>query len=190
METKACIRKRILIARNHLSIMERQEADRKITERILNLAAYRKADIVLGFAGYGSETDTVPLLETAIEDGKKVYCPVSRENGTMEFYRFRSRKDLTEGYKKIPEPSVEEERFDKKIQKKENRIFMLMPGVAFDEKRHRVGYGKGFYDRYLEVFRPECVAAVCFECQIVEEIPMEEFDVLPDLVVTDKRVIH
>jgi len=181
----------MLTARNNLSLIERQEASRKITEKILNLTAYRKADIVLGFIGYGSETDTIPFLETAVGDGKKVYCPVSKENGTMEFYRFRSRGELTEGYKKIPEPSVVEERFETDILENEELfpIFMLMPGVAFDEKKHRIGYGKGFYDRYLANFRPECVAAVCFECQIVEDILAEEFDVLPDLVVTEKRVI-
>jgi len=191
METKAHIRERILALRNDLPVTERQEASAKIAEKVFNLNAYKKADIVLGFVGYGSETDTVPFLESAVKDGKKVYCPVSKGNGTMEFYRFRRKEDLTEGYKKIPEPSGTEERFDSRLAEKEKHlhVFMLMPGVAFDEKGHRIGYGKGFYDRYLGAFRPECVLAVCFECQMVEEIPAEEFDVLPDLVVTEKRVI-
>lgn len=187
METKAHIRKRILAVRNGMSDRERQAAGREIVKKILDLTEYRRADILLGFIGYGSEPDTVPLLETAVESGKMVYCPVSKENGTMEFYRFRRREDLVEGYKRIPEPSEAEERFEKG---NAFSVFMLMPGVAFDGEKHRIGYGKGFYDRYLGMFRPECVAAVGFECQMVEKIPAEEFDVRPDLVVTEKRVIR
>ena len=165
METKAHIRKQVLAVRNRMSDIERQTASAKIAEKVRKLDAFKRAGIVLGFIGYGSETDTIPFLEMAAENGKKVYCPVSKENGTMEFYRFRRKEALVEGYKKIPEPA------------------------DIEVWRHRIGYGKGFYDRYLEAFRPECIAAVCFECQIVEEIPAEEFDVLPDLVVTEKRVI-
>lgn len=187
METKAHIRKRILVVRNGMSDRERQAAGREMIQKIIYLDEYRRADILLGFIGYGSEPDTVPLLETAVESGKMVYCPVSKENGTMEFYRFRKREDLVEGYKRIPEPSEAEERFEKG---NAFSVFMLMPGVAFDGEKHRIGYGKGFYDRYLGMFRPECVAAVGFECQMVEKIPAEEFDVRPDLVVTEKRVIR
>lgn len=191
METKAHIRKQALAVRNRMSEIERQTASAKIAEKVWRLDAFKRAAVILGFIGYGSETDTIPFLEMAVENGKKVYCPVSKENGTMEFYRFRRKEALVEGYKKIPEPADIEERFDRGILKAEktDSVFMLMPGVAFDVWRHRLGYGKGFYDRYLKAFRPECIAAVCFECQIVEKIPAEEFDVLPDLVVTEKRVL-
>lgn len=191
METKADIRQRILGRRNALSPVEKKQAEEKITETLLNLEVYRQTAVVLGFVGYGSEPDTFPFLECAVRDGKKVYCPVSKQDGTMEFYRYTKKNDLSEGYKNIPEPSEKSEKFEKKIlgNEKSFHTFMLMPGVAFDMSRHRIGYGKGFYDRYLADYRPDYIAAVCFECQIVEAIPAETFDVMPDLVVTEKGII-
>lgn len=192
METKALIRKRILALRERMSLEEKAAAEQKITEKLLGLSGYIRADVVLGFVGYGSETDTLPFLEQAVKEGKKVYCPVSRADGIMEFYRFTKREDLKEGYKKIPEPSGAGERFDKNRigTERPQQIFMLMPGVAFDRHRHRIGYGKGFYDRYLADFKPDRIAAVCFECQLTEEVPTEEYDILPDLLITENRILE
>lgn len=199
METKTCIRKQILAVRNQLPEAERIEKSRLITGKLYMLKEYREADIILGFVGYGSEVDTFAFLEQAVFDGKKVYCPVSEEDGTMEFYRFTSKADLTEGYKKIPEPSRTAEKFGIKagkkssdcectegdFEQKKEKVFMLMPGVAFDRRKHRIGYGKGFYDRYLASYIPDFLIAVCFECQIVEEIPSEEHDFVPQMLITE-----
>ncbi len=192
METKALIRKRVLALREQMPLDKRLFAKQRIIGKLLGLPGYIRADVVLGFVGYGSEIDTLPFLEQAVKDGKKVYCPVSQADSTMEFYRFTKREDLKEGYKKIPEPSTAGERFDKNRIRSEKppKIFMLMPGVAFDGNRRRIGYGSGFYDRYLADFRPDQIAAVCFECQIVEEVPAEEFDILPDLLITEKAVLN
>ena len=67
--------------------------------------------------------------------------------------------------------------------------FLVVPGVAFDENRHRAGYGQGFYDRYLAAHRKHATAAVAFEFQIVEEVPAEPTDIFPDLVITEKRIL-
>ena len=135
METKICIRKRMLAVRNQLPETERCEKNRQITKKLCRLEEYQSVDTILGFVGYGSEVDTIPFLEQAVEDGKKVYCPVSKEDGTMEFYRFTSKAELVEGYKKIPEPSGKTEKFEMLMGEK---TFLLMPGVAFDKKRHRI----------------------------------------------------
>ncbi len=184
METKSCIRKRILAVRNQLTEAERLEKSRQIRDKLYSMKEYREADCILGFVGYGGEVETIPFLERAVFDGKKVYCPVSNEDGTMEFYRFTSKADLITGYKNIPEPSSQAEKFEVKCERTE-KVFMLMPGVAFDEKRHRVGYGKGFYDRFLATYEPDYIVAVCFACQIVEEFSVEEHDFLPERVVTE-----
>lgn len=187
METKSCIRKQILVRRNELSQEERKDKSRIITEKLLALQEYWKAEAVLGFLGYGSEVETLSFLEKAVLDGKRVYCPVSEPDGTMEFYRFTGRNALREGYKGIMEPSREAELFDRKQPKEEGHSLMIMPGVAFDKKCHRIGYGKGFYDRYLASFAPDFTAAVCFSCQIVEALPTEEHDFIPDMVLTENR---
>lgn len=186
METKNCIRKRILARRNELSKDERQEKSRRIERKLLALPEYREAEYVLGFLGYGSEVETLSFLEKAVLDGKKVYCPVSRPDGTMEFYRFTGRDALKEGYKGILEPSREAEIFDGTRQKNGKcRELMIMPGVVFDKKCHRMGYGMGFYDRYLASYVPDFTAAVCFSCQIVEEFQTEDHDFTPDMVLTE-----
>lgn len=200
METKTCIRKRILAVRNQLSDAEKTEKSQQIQEKLYRLKEYREADCILGFVGYGGEVETLSFLEQAVFDGKKVYCPVSNEDGAMGFYRFTSKDDLVEGYKKIPEPSRQAEKFgvtvgkcssdcdegtEKYTEKKKEKVFMLMPGVVFDKKRHRIGYGKGFYDRYLESYMPDFVIAVCFECQIEEEIPTEKHDFVPHMLITE-----
>ena len=64
-----------------------------------------------------------------------------------------------------------------------------MPGVAFDEARHRIGYGGGFYDRYLEVHPGLLTAAIAFQFQVKAEVPVAKFDILPGRIVTEKRVI-
>ena len=202
METKTCIRKRILAVRNQIPEAERIEKSRQISEKLYMLKEYREAEVILGFVGYGSEVDTFAFLEQAVVDGKKVYCPVSEEDGTMEFYRFTSKDDLAEGYKKIPEPSRMAEKFGIKagkksldcectvgdFEKKKEKVFMLMPGVAFDRRKHRIGYGKGFYDRYLASYMPDFLIAVCFDCQIVEEVQTEEHDFVPHKVITELQM--
>lgn len=185
METKSCIRKRVLAVRNRMPENERLEKSGKITEKIFGLEEYQKADCILGFIGYGSEVDTIPFLEQAVLDGKKVYCPVSHESGTMEFHRFTTKEKLQAGYKNIPEPSKDAEKFEAYGNKK---VFLLMPGVAFDAENHRIGYGKGFYDRFLAGYVPDFTVAVCFLCQIVDKIPAEEHDFIPDRVLTECQI--
>ena len=184
METKTSIRKRILAVRNQMPETERFEKSRQIEEKLYWLREYQEADCILGFAGYGGEVETIPFLEQAASDGKKVYCPVSNEDGTMEFYQFTSKDKLVEGYKKIPEPSRQAEKLEA-VKSESEKVFMLMPGVAFDKKRHRIGYGKGFYDRYLAAFKPDFLIAVCFECQVTEEIPVEKHDFVPHKLITE-----
>lgn len=189
METKSCIRKRVLAIRNQMPEKDRMENSRMIAGKLCSLKEYKEAEVLLGFVGYGSEVDTIPFLEQAVLDGKKVYCPVSDADGTMEFYRFSSGEKLIKGYKNILEPSRSDEMFQKKDEKNGAKIFLLMPGVAFDKMCHRIGYGKGFYDRYLADFSPQFTVAVCFACQVVETIPTETHDFIPDMVVTEKQDI-
>jgi 5-formyltetrahydrofolate cyclo-ligase len=101
----------------------------------------------------------------------------------MKFFYITSfEEDLEDGYFGIREP--------KEIHPaKEENALLLMPGVAFDEARHRVGYGGGFYDRFLEAHPGMVTVALAFEFQVKEEVPFEEFDIRPSRIVTEKRVI-
>lgn len=193
------IRRKILALRDDLSHDERERAKVLLTERILGHQWFYRSDILLGFASYGSEIDTGEILQEALRLGKRVYLPKivagagldggETDNRCLEmvFLRVRSLAELQPGYRGIPEPDfqgAEGERTEVFEYQEENndRTLMLMPGVAFDGYRNRIGYGKGFYDRFL-ADRPGLqnrTIAVGFLCQMSkEEIACGEHDIKP-----------
>lgn len=184
---KAQIRRRVLALRENLSAAERERARVLLTERILGHQWFYRSDILLGFAGYGSEIDTGEILTEALRLGKKVFLPrvvSGGERQEMNFLRIASTEELSPGYKGIPEPPEKAEAYEYRPGDTD-RLLMLMPGVAFDGMRNRIGYGKGFYDRYL-ADKPDLqgkTIAVGFRCQMAEKIPRGEHDVRPCQVI-------
>lgn len=194
METyfdKKTIRKQVLSLRDSLSENERQKGNILVSEKILGHQWYYGAEYLLLFANYGSEIDTSMIFEDALSKGKKVYFP--KVTGTdMIFYRVNSVQDLIEGYKGIREPRGNTavypgENLELEPQKAElwicDKTLMIMPGVAFDRKRQRIGYGGGFYDRYLADKQWMHTIAIGYKCQMLEEIPAEERDIRPGQVI-------
>lgn len=184
MESKKEIRKRILECRDSLTMEERTRGDILITERILGHQWFYRAEEILGFVNYGSEISTMELLEVALKRNQKLYLPKICADGDMRFYRVRKLEELQPGYRGIREPSGESEEYQYQENRAENTL-MLMPGVAFDIYRNRLGYGKGFYDRYLKdktelQYR---TIAIGYQCQMVEKIPEEECDIRPYQVI-------
>ncbi len=180
---KKALRRSILQLREALSEEEQKRAAFLITERILGHQWYYLSDVVLGFAGYGSEIHTDEILAEALRSGKALYLP-KVEGDEMNFYRVHSLSDLQVGYKGIREPKGDSERYVYDADKAD-RTFMLMPGVAFDMFRNRMGYGKGFYDRFL-ADKPELqlrTIGIGHKCQMVEEVPCDEHDVKPYQVI-------
>ena len=146
-EQKKQIRRKALACRNALTEPERERGKLLITERILGHQWYYLSDTILGFVSYGSEICTTEILESALQDGKSVYVP-KVEDGKMEFYRMFSLSELKNGYKKIPEPAGDTDRYLFEPEHADKTL-LLMPGSAFDPLGNRMGYGGGFYDRYL-----------------------------------------
>ena len=116
------------------------------------------------------------------KEAKRVAVPKVTGPHEMKYYYLEDFSQLKPGYFQIPEP-------ENCPEAAEEDAFLIVPGVAFDEKRHRAGYGQGFYDRYLAGHRKHKTAAIAFEFQIVEEVPAEPTDIFPDKVITEKRVI-
>ena len=189
METKKQIRRQTLWLREQLTQEERKKAALLMTERILGHQWFYRSGKILGFASYGSEIDTGEILQEALRMGKEVYLP-RVEGEEMLFYRICSLDELVEGYRGIPEPSAVSGQgavHEVYLYTKENAedTLMLMPGVAFDKRRNRIGYGKGFYDRYLadkEALQLRTIA-VGYRCQLLEEIPAQENDIRPYQVI-------
>lgn len=182
-EQKRALRKAVLAKRDDLPMQERKMADMAMADRIIGHQWFYGAEVLLAFVNYGSEIGTVEIIEEAIRKGKKVFVP-RIEGDEMKFYQITSREQLTEGYKGIPEPDGTTEGFEYNTYK-ERRMLLLMPGVAFDIYGNRMGYGKGFYDRFLrdkELLQTYSIG-IGYKCQRVDFIPVEEHDLKPYQVI-------
>lgn len=186
-QEKRRIRRECLNARDNLSPAERKRGDLLLTERILGHQWFYGSEYFLCFVSFGSEISTWEILGAALKTGKKVYVPkVLQEQDIpkMHFYRIRTEKELTKGYRGIPEPEDTSEVYDYSDDIAE-RTLMLMPGVAFDGYRNRLGYGKGFYDRYLTdkpILQMHTIA-VGYRCQLTEKLPVSDTDIRPGQVI-------
>lgn len=182
--SKSQLRREVLKRRNELSTLERKRASCVLAERIIGHQWYYLSDSLLGFVPYGSEIDVTEILKDSLNKGKKLYLPKVL-GAEMQFFRVSSLEELEPGYKGIWEPKGDGEAFFYE-EEMARRTLLLMPGVAFDQSCNRIGYGKGYYDKYLqdkELLRIRSIA-VGFKCQMVEEIPSQELDIPPYQVIT------
>lgn len=195
MERKEPIRRQILALRERMPKEERRRKSADIMEKLFQAQWYLEAGIVLAYVSFRSEVDTGELIRKALLDGKKVYCP-KVEGEWMNFYRILSPDELEEGYAGIREPSVKAGRLFSADDALFGRCLMAMPGSVFDRKCHRMGYGKGYYDKYLDFLFEENddfafqfkTIGLCFECQMKERIPVDVYDKKADMVITEKKI--
>ena len=182
MKTKKEIRAIALKARRAMSAAERAAASDRITDSILRLDEFASCDALYCYASYAQEVSTGRLIRECMSMGLMVALP--RVSGhDMDFYIVSGPQDIAPGYRGIPEP----EKWCAPANAA--RPLMIMPGTAFDPDLHRLGYGGGFYDRYLARCHMK-TAAAAFECQIFDRIPNEATDIRPDILVTEKRIIY
>ena len=159
----------------------------QVLERVRELSEYRQADTIFVYVDCKHETETADLIRQAWADGKRTAVPRVLGQEMKFFYITSLEEDLEDGYFGIREP-YEKNPADGAADAPGSLMFM--PGVAFDESRHRIGYGGGFYDRYLEAHPGLRTVALAFEFQVKPEVPFEEFDIRPGKIVTEKRVIQ
>ena len=182
MEEKKQIRKQIFAARKAHTDAQIEEWSQVIADRVTALPEYKEAERILAYADYNHEVMTRFIIEAAWREGKEVAVPkvVGQD---MVFYKLTDFAQLEKGYFGIPEPAYGE------IVQWEDAM-MVMPGVAFDKENHRVGYGGGFYDRFLEKHPRIRRVAVAFEFQMLPEVPTEPTDIPPEIIVTEKSAYH
>lgn len=184
--SKREIRKLMLAKRNLITQNEQDEFSRIIAERVISFTGYRQAELVFAYAGYGSEVKTDELILKMLQDGKRVALPCSYvEDGIckMMFYELSELSQLISGYKGILEPDPTVCSFVNEVPD-----MMLIPGVAFDERGNRVGYGKGFYDYYFAHHEEVLKVALAYEFQVINRIEAEEFDTKMDVILTQERI--
>ena len=171
-EEKRSLRRQLLARRKELKTDER---DRMLRAQFLASPVYREARRILFYASFGSEPDTMPLIRQAIADGKQVYLPVSvTEDHSLILRRVQDPdNELAKGAYGIPEPfpSCPE------LPQGEWPDLVLVPGLAFTGEGDRLGYGGGYYDRFLAAL-PEQVrtAAIVYKELILPEIPVDKYD--------------
>lgn len=203
-----------LAARDGLTEEQRKCYSDRIIKNLTSLPCYQNANAILTYISFRSEVDTFPLLERAFADGKAVFAPkvIGKE---MVFYRIFSADDLSAGYRRILEPAGGKLYDGRAIDQISHSTLICLPGAAFDRACHRIGYGGGFYDRYLSRLRQGrdsieaevpllrsdggaaeqsqmriLTAALAYSCQIFEEIPWETHDIRPEQIVTEAEIIR
>lgn len=180
---KSKLRREVLARRDAMPMNLRKMADMAMADRIIGHQWFYGAEVLLAFVNYGSEISTEEIILEAFAKGKKVFVP-KVEGPDMVFYRIESLKELKEGYKGIKEPVGNTEVFDYEAYK-EARLLILVPGVAFDIYGNRMGYGKGFYDRFLQD-KPGLQTysiGIGYTCQRVEQVPVDAHDLKPYQVI-------
>lgn len=194
--TKSQIRSYQKELRDGLTTDEKQKLSTAILTKLLQSKAYQSCSSLFAYVSFRSEVNTYEIIRNAITSGKKVYIPRVEPEG-MEFYRIDHLDGLIISNFGIPEPAaVNTERFQPEHgaaeQAELHRHLMLLPGLAFDYDGNRIGYGAGYYDRYLNLNRKDefYKIALAYDFQVTRKIDAGEYDIKVDMIITPTRIIE
>lgn len=186
---KAVLRREYIKKRGNLPEAECAALSSRICNRILDSSEYKNASTILLYKAYNNEVDTDLIFERARFDGKKVAYPVSDivdRKPCLKFYEVKSHDQFVTGYRGISEPDPA----------KDCTLFegcadlCIVPGVVFDRNCHRIGYGKGFYDRYISLNDPHIIIGLAYDMQIADVFDTEECDRAVDMVITENGIYY
>lgn len=172
---KQALRKEIRDKKRAMTEVEIVAASQRLAELFVASEAYRQAKTIYGYLPYNQEVRTVPILQQALADGKRVAVPKCYGD-KMRFIYLEDLSQVEKGYCGIPEPIADEPVADDKT------ALVLMPGLAFDPQGHRMGYGGGFYDKFLEKEPNHPTIALCYGFQMLEHLETEAHDIPVDTV--------
>lgn len=182
--SKTTLRKLVLEKRDAVAVDTRKKWDEEVLKRIINNESYINSSSIFTFVSFGSEVNTHQIINLALNDNKIIYVPKikSKEKG-IEIFRINSLSDLKPGYFGILEPSENCSAADSR-----DIDLILMPGVAFDRQGGRLGYGAGFYDRFLTKMNKKITKiALAYQLQVVDSVPTESSDVRIDGIITNEE---
>ena len=176
---KKALRKAIGAKKSALSAQEIARRSAILAERLFETPQYRDCASLYAYLSFNQEVRTNPIIERAWADGKRVAVPkvIGKE---MVFIWLDSYDQLGPGYYGITEPIEDGPVAD------DRTALVLMPGLAFDPEGHRVGYGGGFYDRFLEAEPDHPLVALCYDFQLFDHLEVESHDIPVDRVITDR----
>lgn len=174
---KEFLREKYLKIRKNINELDRERYNNSIFTKIVNLEEYKQSKLLLVYVSLKDEVDTFKLIEHSLEIGKRVAVPKCINND-IEFFYIESLNELEKGKFNILEPKA-----NKKVKDFDNSV-CIIPGVTFDKEMSRIGYGKGFYDRFLKNYCGIKIGLAYREC-ICEKIDNEINDVKIDKIITN-----
>ncbi len=195
MRRKNEIRQEVLQKRNGLRYEEIEIKSEQVGTSLFSLPEFNQAEVILFYVAKGSEVATLPIIESVI-GLKRVFVPISvRRRRKLVYSEIYSIDELEPGAYGILRPRRDSRRILSLEQLASEAGLVIVPGVVFDEKGFRTGYGAGFYDRFLTAIRynhasSALFVALAFELQIVEDTYPEKHDVPVDMIITEKRIIN
>lgn len=181
--TKREARERMRQLRREISGEERERRNQELQKHFREFMDRYPGGWLFPFVSYGTEADTIQIIREVLTEGKRRVAVPRVEGREMEFYAITSMKELKPGYQGILEPVTTQ-----CIPAADG--ILLLPGLAFDREKNRVGYGGGYYDRYLARCDGKglVTAALTYDFQVADRIEAEEFDWKPQWIITDKRI--
>ena len=198
MISKEKVRKKAVETRDSIDEESRQQKSEEIAKKILEADWFKEADIVLSYHAFRSEVEVDALNRAVLTQGKKLYLQKTYvKEKQIRFFEITDLSKLKRGYQKIWEPTGEEPEFSfETVKEEQKKVLMIMPGTAYDARGYRMGYGGGYYDRYLNAHEAEwkmidfMTVFAAFSEQKMILIPGERCDVKPDVIVTEKEIMQ
>ena len=175
MVNKQELRKAIRARKRAMTEEEIVTRSEKLAKLFYESEAYRSAETLYGYMPYNQEVRTVPMMRRALADGKRVAVP-KVYGDEMRFIYITDFDAMAKSEFGIPEPIA-----DSPVAADETAL-VLMPGLAFDAAGHRIGYGGGFYDKFLQAEPEHPTLALCYEFQMLAHLETEEHDIPVDTV--------
>lgn len=177
------LRKKFRSLRDNLN--NRAEMDKKITRTVLDLDIFRSAETVLLYYPSGSEVSTLEIFSACQLMGKKIAFPLCLDrDGTMDFFIVKGESDFEKGMYGIYEPKKALEKLADTYDS-----ICFVPGLSFDKRGYRLGYGKGYYDRYLSTFNGISVG-LCYDSLVTDSLPADCYDKKVSYLITDKKIYN
>ncbi|GAA0818205.1 5-formyltetrahydrofolate cyclo-ligase [Clostridium tertium] len=185
-EEKKVLRNKILEIRDSLNNNEKELMDNKIFNELINTDLYKRAINIFIYISFSNEINTRNIIEKAFKDKKNVFIPkVYKNDKLMKAIKLNSIDELKKNSMGILEPID-----DSNYIEKENIDLIVVPGVVFDKECNRIGYGGGYYDRYLkDIKSKENKIALAYDLQIVDKIESEVHDIKVDYIITNTRAL-
>lgn len=178
------LRKKYLALRQEKDENDLNKASEKIIENLESIDVFQKAETIMVYVSYRNEVATHSLIKKLISLKKRVCVPMCEENCNMTAREIKDFAELVPGSYGILEPKE-----NTYVMPKEEIDFVVVPGCVFSRTGHRIGYGKGYYDRFLKGIKAK-TAGLSFGFCLLDDVPYEKTDVSLDFVVTEQEIVR